>query len=160
MRDLVIRDARDGDAEQLIALIGVIWGEYPGVVLDVDREVPELRAIARAFRREGGRVWVAERAGALVGSVGFVRTAHPDGIELRKLYVAKAMRRQGLGARLCQLVEDAARGHGADYVELWSDTRFTEAHRLYERRGYVRGPQTRALHDLSRTIEYYYRKDL
>ena len=55
-------------------------------------------------------------------------------------------------------VEERARALGRTRVELWTDTRFIDAHRLYERLCYERGPETRALHDLSRTIEYFYRK--
>lgn len=160
LHDYVVRDGCDDDADQMIALIGAIWGEYPGVILDVDREVPELRAIASAFRGEGGHIWVVEAAGVIVGSVGFVPTGDSEGVELRKLYVALAARRQGLGTRLCRLVEDAGRARAARFVELWSDTRFTDAHRLYERCSYTRGLQTRALHDLSNTVELYYRKTL
>jgi putative acetyltransferase len=87
-------------------------------------------------------------------------TTVPQGMELRKLYVAQAARRRGLGGQLCDLVEAEARACGAVFIELWSDTRFTDAHRLYERRGYIRGAETRALHDLSQTIEYYFRKTL
>jgi putative acetyltransferase len=81
-------------------------------------------------------------------------------MDLRKLYVARAARRRGLGGHLCDLAEAQARTCGAVFIELWSDTRFTDAHRLYERRGYVRGAETRALYDLSQTIEFYFRKPL
>jgi hypothetical protein len=42
----VIRPGRDSDAAGFIALIGACWAEYPGCVLDVDGELPELRALA------------------------------------------------------------------------------------------------------------------
>ena len=152
-----LRDARDDDAPRLIELIGAIWDEYPGCVMDVDGEVPELWRIASAHAELGGEFWVAEREARIVGCVGWV-PAGECGVELRKLYVAASARRTGLGAALCERVERAA--GGADFVELWSDTRFEDAHRLYERRGYRRGPHTRELHDLSSTVEYYYRLDL
>jgi putative acetyltransferase len=57
-------------------------------------------------------------------------------------------------------VEHEARRTGARMVELWSDTRFTAAHRLYERLGYIRLPETRSLSDLSQTTEFHYRKQL
>lgn len=154
-----IREARDEDAEGLIALIGGVFAEYPGCVLDVDGESPELRAIATAFRGWGGRFWVAEDGGRVVGCVGFkTRSSGPAlQVELCKLYVAREARRRGLGGALCELVEAEARARGAELVELWSDTRFLDAHRLYESRGYVRGPETRPLHDLSNSIEFYFR---
>jgi len=55
-----IREARNSDADGLIRLVGTCWAEYPGCVLDVDAEVPELRAIASHFRDRGGRFWVVD----------------------------------------------------------------------------------------------------
>lgn len=156
-----VRAARDDDAAGLIALIGAVFDEYPGCILDVDGEMPELGRIASAFGELGGQFWVAESPGArIVGSVGWVPAADPSGIELRKLYVARSERESGLGSRLCERVEAAARERGARFIELWSDTRFETAHRFYERRGWVRGPTTRALHDRSATVEYYFAKKL
>jgi len=155
-----IRDARDEDAEGLIDLIGGVFDEYPGCVMDVDGEIPELRAIATAFREWGGHFWVAEVAGKIVGCVGWTPSKTDGGVELKKLYVGRAARRMGLGSRLCDLVDRAARSRSARFVDLWSDTRFTDAHRLYEKRGFRRGPNTRELHDKSDTVEYYFRRDL
>ncbi len=155
-----IRDARDDDGDGVIGLIGLCWSDYPGCVLDVDGELPELSTIASHFRALGGRFWVAEREGAIVGCVGVAPAEAADSFELCKLYVAHGDRRLGLGRELVRLVEDEAVAGGSRYVELWSDTRFTEAHRFYERLGYVRLPQIRTLDDLSNTVEYRYRKAL
>lgn len=160
MTDYRIRDARDTDAEGLIALIGGCWSEYPGCILDVDGENPELRQIATYFQRLGGWFWVAERQGQIVGSAGCTPTGNTLIWEFRKLYVAPSMRRRGLGSQLTRLVEDHARAKGAQVAEFWSDTRFTNAHRLYERLGYERGTGTRLLPDISRSYEYYFRKQL
>lgn len=162
--DFKLRRARDSDGPELIELIERVWDEYPGCVMDVDGEVPELRRIASAHAEWGGDFRVAEhfrgagRQGRIVGCVGW-RPAEPGrGLELHKLYVAAGARRSGLGSTLCSLVERAARG--LDFVQLWSDTRFEDAHRLYERRGYRRGPELRELHDLSGSVEHYYRLSL
>jgi putative acetyltransferase len=72
--------------------------------------------------------------------------------------VARDARRQGLGALLSGLLEDEALSLWKSFVDLWSDTRFQDVHRLYEHLGYVRGAQTRELHDVTNTIEFYYRK--
>ncbi|HJS87368.1 MAG TPA: hypothetical protein VJ779_18085 [Acetobacteraceae bacterium] len=70
----MIRFGVDADAEGFIALIGACWAEYPGCVLDVDAEAPELRALASHVRGKGGALWTAERAGQAVGMVGI----HPE----------------------------------------------------------------------------------
>lgn len=155
----MIRPVTDADSAALIRLIGAAWAEYPGCVLDVDGEEPWLRAPATAHAAQGGRMWVAEWAGQVVGCVG-LRPVAPDTVELKRLYVAAAARRRGLGQRLTGLVEAEARRRGAARVELWSDTRFTDAHRLYQRLGYERLSQTRALHDRSDTTELHFARRL
>jgi putative acetyltransferase len=159
VNEVSLRDALDADSEALIALIGGVFDEYPGCVMDVDGEMPELRAIGSHFRRLGGRFWVAERQGSIVGCIGLAPLAN-RGVQLHKLYMRADSRRRGIGGALCDLVESTARERGATYVELWSDTRFQTAHLVYERRGYVRGSETRELHDRSATVEYFFRKEL
>jgi putative acetyltransferase len=152
-----IRDARDEYGDQLIHLIASCYAEYPGCVLDVDGEAPELRAIASTHAGAGGRFWVAESDGQIIGSVGLL--PGEDGVvEMKKVYVAKDARRMGLGRRLVSLAEAEAMSRGARGIELWSDTRFDDAHRLYEQRGYVRDPKTRELHDASKSVEYFFRR--
>ena len=158
--DFTVRAARDDDAEGLIALIGACFAEYPGCVLDVDRESPDLRAIATAYRDRGGKFWVADREARIIASVGVVPASDPSGAELQKLYVAADSRRLRLATRLCILVEEEAQAMGAVFVDLWSDTRFDSAHRLYEKLGYTRGADTRELHDLSDSVEFYFRKEI
>ena len=46
-----LRPARDSDSAGVIALIGRVFAEYPGCVLDVEAEEPELRAPATHFDR-------------------------------------------------------------------------------------------------------------
>src|ERR1700733_14502841 len=62
-----IRPAEDADAEQLIALIGACWALYPGIRMDVDGEMPELRGLASYYADAGGALWVADDAGAVIG---------------------------------------------------------------------------------------------
>ena len=69
-----------------------------------------------------------------------------------------AARKTGLGQRLCVMVEDWVRERNGEEIELHTDTRFVEAHRLYERLGYERQPETRFLNDASKTEEFHYRK--
>ena len=130
MSDVVIRAARDTDAEGLIALIGAVYSEYPGCVLDVDNEEPDLREIAKAYREQNGRFWVALEEASLVGSVGVKPGSDATSLELKKLYVARRARRRGLGTRLLELAEAELSARGLTRMELWTDTRFEDAHRL------------------------------
>ena len=153
-----IRAARDGDGDALIALIETCWADYPGCILDVDGDSPELRTFASHYRAAGGRAWIAECSGRIVGSAA-VEPA-PDGAHIQTLYVDPALRRQGLASRLVALVEAHAVKSGARRIDLWTDTRFTAAHGFYESLGYERRPGTRRLDDASRSVEINYVKRL
>ncbi len=153
----MIREARDDDAAGIIALIAGCWAEYPGCLMDLDNEVPELRALATHYAKRGGRVWVAETQGAIVGSVGVAPLA--DGVwEIGKMYVDAARRGSGVAQALLAGAEDYAIGRGATGMYLGTDTRFTRARRFYVARGYARTGETRELHDISNSVEYGYAK--
>jgi ribosomal protein S18 acetylase RimI-like enzyme len=147
-----LRPGSDEDAAGFIQLISACWAEYPGCVMDVDAEVPELRALASYFAQAGGALWVAEADGAIVGMVG-VR----PGWEICKMYVAASHRGSGLADALLDRAEAFAREAGAERLELWSDTRFERAHAFYAKRGYVRGA-IRVLNDLSNSLEFHFAK--
>ena len=153
-----IRPVRDKDGPGVIALIAAAYADYPGCILDIDAECPDLRAPASGVKARGGAFWVAEKDGQVVGCVGY--RPKEDAVELIRLFVGHSARRQGLGARLVGLVEATARELGAARILLWTDTRFSDAHRLYERLGYGRGAMPRALNDISHTVEFHYRKAL
>lgn len=133
---ITLRAATDADSPAIIARIDACYRDYPGCILCVDEEEPQLKAVASHFAAAGGQVWVAERNGAILGSIAYA----PDGETawLKNLYVAREARGAGLARRLCALV-------------------FEAAHRLYEKLGFIRGPETRSLNDKSRTVEYFYR---
>lgn len=57
---------------------------------------------------------------------------------------------------LIDRITGAAGAAGARRLMLWTDTRFTQAHAFYEALGFVRAPGTRALDDISRSVEYRY----
>jgi predicted GNAT family N-acyltransferase/RimJ/RimL family protein N-acetyltransferase len=151
-----VRPATDGDSTALIGLLGDCFAEYPGCVLDVDREEPWLRTPATGY--VGGQLWVVTLDDTVVACIG--HKPHGETSELKNLYVAASARRGGLGARLTGMVEDVARAAGADRMRLWSDTRFLDAHRLYERLGYRRTGRSRELHDRSATVEFEFAKAL
>lgn len=158
LAELTLRAARDEDSAGIIDLITRVYGEYPGVLMDVDGEEPELRAPASAFEA----FWVAESAGEVVACVG-AKTRATEGrpvVELKKMYVSRALRGRGLGRRLIEQVEAYARERGATRVELWSDTRFETAHAVYEHVGYRRTGDVRELHDISDTSEFFFFREL
>jgi N-acetylglutamate synthase-like GNAT family acetyltransferase len=157
---LKLRFARDDDATAIIELIAAVWSEYPGKTLVAAADMPELLHPASAYGACDGRFWVMEAHGRIVGTVALQPSAEAGVVELQKLYVARDMRRNGLGGFLCHLVEREARRRGARAIELWSDIKLVDAHRRYESLGYIRGEALKTYDDTSGTVRYYYRKSL
>ncbi|MBW2459218.1 MAG: GNAT family N-acetyltransferase [Deltaproteobacteria bacterium] len=156
---ITIVSGRDDHGPGLMALIEPIFAEYEGVLFFLD-EMPELECAATTFQRDSGQFWCAFRGERLIGCCGYTPTADGGGVELKKLYVARDERRHKLGHVLTYRVEEAGRAGGKGFVELWSDVKFTAAHRFYEARGYQRDGRTRELHDKSDTVEFYFRLSL
>lgn len=152
------REVRDADADDLAALVGAAYAEYPGCVLDLPGVDADLTAPASAAARTGGRWWVVIRDERAVATIGAGPRREDGSVELKRLYLDASLRGQGLATRLVRSIEAHAAGLGATQVELWSDTRFTPAHHRYQRLGYTRATETRQLHDPSDTTEYRFHK--
>ena len=156
---MLLRAGRDSDADGFIALIGRCWADYPGCVLEMEHEEQELFALESYCAARGGKLWTAEDAGGVVGMAAILPAG--DGVwELKKFYVHPGHHGSGLAHRLLDVVEGHAAVSGAARLRLWSDTRFTRAHRFYEKRSWVREGPIRALDDRSRTLEFAYGKPL
>ncbi len=158
--DITIREATDDDYLDLVEVVMSCFAEYTNCVMDIDGEIPELRRIASYFEENDGKFWVAERDGRVIACIGVSPSGDAGGVELRKLYVHRSGRRVGLASVLASLVDEEANKRGAAFIDLWSDTRFDKAHAFYTQLGFERGSRTRDLNDLSKSVEFYFRKDL
>jgi putative acetyltransferase len=131
---MTIRPATNADAEVVRALVFEVLEEY-GLKPDPDGIDADLRDIEARYVAPGGMFDVAEDEGRIVGSVGLCRKA--DGVcELRKMYLARSARGQGLGKGLLEHALDRARALGFRRVELETAGVLVEAIRLYTRRGF------------------------
>jgi len=153
----VIRPGRDDDSSALIALIRRCWADYPGCTLDVEQDAPELLAPAAYYAAQGGALWTAEDAGAVVGMIAAV-PRDAGAWEVCRVYVHPDCHGAGLAHRLLDAAEAHALRAGATRLHLWSDVRFDRAHRFYEKRSYVRAGPIRALDDDPSVLEFGYAK--
>jgi GNAT superfamily N-acetyltransferase len=149
---LIIRPAGSADAPGVVDLIGRVYAEY-GFVYDPEVEVPDLFRFDRHYAAPGGAFYVVYEAGVVVGSVGVERL--DDGsAELHRLYLDARLRGRGTGRALVEAALEWCRAQSILRMILWSDTRFDQAHRLYERMGFRRTGERVLPEDLNQTREY------
>ena len=101
-------------------------------------------ALAQAARAQSepgvevGRVWMAEQAGRMVGSIAMIRgVERPDEAQLRWFLLEPECRGFGLGRRLIADALAFARDQGWTKIHLWTFADLDAAIALYRRHGFV-----------------------
>jgi putative acetyltransferase len=156
MNTVQLRPTVPADVPGILALISEVYAEYD-CILDAENEEQHLLEPGAYFRGHGGEFWVVEAEGSILATVAVI--LHEDAGELKTLYVHPSLRRQGWGRKLTTLAIDYARARGKRKMILWSDTRFTDAHRLYRGMGF-REMGRRDLHDSNNSIEYGFETEI
>ncbi|WP_132900513.1 MULTISPECIES: GNAT family N-acetyltransferase [unclassified Streptomyces] len=140
MSDLDIRRATADDLAEIVALLA----DDP---LGAQRESPDdLTPYRAAFRRladdPNQHMMVAVRAERVVGTLqltvipGLSRRGSTRSV-IEGVRIHADERGSGLGTRLIQWAVDESRRQGCQLVQLTSDVSRTDAHRFYERLGFV-----------------------
>jgi GNAT superfamily N-acetyltransferase len=102
-------------------------------------------------------VAVEETTRDVIGTVGGTQR---DGVaELRRLYLREPARGRGIGRALLERFLGWAESRGCERAIIWSDKRFTDAHRLYGRFGFQVMAE-RVCDDPDKSPEFGYRLEL
>ncbi len=122
---MTVRRAVANDSPAAAAIVRAVFEEF-GFTWDEQGYHADLRDVEAFYVA----FFVAELEGRIVGTAGL-----SDRGSLERLYVLPEARGSGAGSALFTAVAEEARRHGHGQLEIWSDKRFTDAHRLYERHG-------------------------
>jgi putative acetyltransferase len=121
-------DPRQADVRRIIAESGAyLQALYPSEsnhLVDVD-----------ALAAPDAVFLVARRKGELLGSIAF-RIIAPGHAEIKRMFVRSEARGNGVGRRLLEALEDAARQRNVDRISLETGIKQPEAIGLYRAAGY------------------------
>lgn len=120
-----VRRALAQDSPAVTTVVRAVYDEF-GFTWEEEGYHADLHDVEASY----AAFYVAEANGRIVGAAGL--TGHGS---LERLYVLPEARGSGAGSALLTAVADEARRNGHARLEIWSDKRFTDAHRLYERHG-------------------------
>jgi GNAT superfamily N-acetyltransferase len=167
---LLIRPADNRDSVGVVNVIRAVFDEY-SFTWEEGGYHADLYDIDSFYTAKGHTFYVAESDGRIVGTIalerfdlikgplgelatlcGFVRVQGCD-CSLERMYVHPEARKQGIGGALIRQVVSTATAEGRRALELWSDKRFADAHRLYGRFG-ARVVGERICHDPDQSPEW------
>jgi putative acetyltransferase len=148
---VTIRLADNRDIVGIERVIRAVYEEYE-FTWDAEGYHMDLYDIEEHYLGRGHPFYVAETYGRIVGTAALttfaripgevgtltsgskVRIAGTD-CSLERLYVDPDERRMGIGSALLATVVAEAKSRGATAMEIWSDKKLKDAHRLYEKNG-------------------------
>jgi GNAT superfamily N-acetyltransferase len=137
---LILRDATADDLPVIIALLA---DDKLGSTREDPQDLaPYLAAFAELEADRNQRLIVAERGAEIVGTfqLSFIPGVSQRGLKramIESVRVAAAERGSGLGTQMMRWAIDEARQAGCGQVQLTSNAERSDAHRFYERLGFV-----------------------
>lgn len=158
-QSFILRPAQPPDLPVISDIISSVFDEYGWTFVEID-ELPDLvffeshyadpnRAVLLALTNEDDHV---------IGSIALKNGGR--GPYLSRVYLRAEYRGFGLGKWMTSHVLEMAKSRGFNSAHLWTDTRFLDAHRMYERLGFRMTGELRSLHDVNRSFEFKMEVDL
>jgi DNA-binding MarR family transcriptional regulator/GNAT superfamily N-acetyltransferase len=135
---LVLRPHRIGELGWLVHRQGLLYHQQYGWTVEFEALIAGLyRDFELAPPNPPKALWIAERNGAVVGSVYVVPSdGRPGTAQLRMLYVEPEARGLGIGRLLVEQCLSFGREHGYKRMRLWTQSILVPARKIYASLGF------------------------
>jgi GNAT superfamily N-acetyltransferase len=133
-------DLRPGDIGSIVKMHGEVYAAEYGFDTTFEAYVAGPLARYALAPSDGDRLWVADRDGAVVGSVAIIEDSKDEG-QLRWFLVGPSERGKGLGTRLLNEAVAFARDRGFGSVFLWTVQQLEAAAKLYRDAGFEKAEE-------------------
>lgn len=134
---VMLRDPRPGDLGFVLHRQATLYAQeydwdwtFEALAADI------LAKFIANFDAAREQAWIAERGGAIVGSVFLMQGDKPGVAKLRMLYVDPSARGLGIGSQLVEACIARAREIGYSRMTLWTNDILTAARRIYQAAGF------------------------
>ena len=143
MTDLCIREAQEHDIPSIVALLAADALGGHGDTTAPDALPDYVAAFRQIAASPNDTLYVAELDGAVVGTfqttmITSLLARGSKSLTIEAVHTSAEMRGKGIGAAMMRFAIEQARGAGARLVQLSSNNARSDAHRFYERLGFVR----------------------
>jgi GNAT superfamily N-acetyltransferase len=143
MTELLIREAREDDVASIVALFAADTLGAHGDTTAPDALPDYISAFRRIAASPNDTLYVAQLGGAVVGTFQTTMITSMIGrggksLKVEAVHTSSVMRGKGIGAAMMRFAIEQARDAGARSVQLTSNNARADAHRFYERLGFVK----------------------
>lgn len=129
-----IRQAKNPDLQYIIEIIKEHYADF-GDTFNLEKFDKDLQDIEQSYFQKNGYFWLAQAESNIVGTIA-LKPVQEGVAELKRFYVRKKFRRQGIGKQLLNACLDYARGKGLKKIILWTDIRYKQAQSFYLKNGF------------------------
>lgn len=155
--DIVLRhEIRPGDIDNIVHLHGLLFAKEHGFGGTFEAQVAaSLADFSPSFKPDKERLWIAERDGQIIGSVGIIESSQLQA-RLRWLLVDSANRGLGLGKALLNEAIDFCKQCGYESISLETFSELVTAGQLYKSAGFkITDEKTKTLFGKTVTDQRY-----
>ncbi len=129
-----IRIAKNSDLSEVIDIIKDHYADFNDS-FNLEKFDSDLKDIEQSYFAKNGYFWIAEDNNKVVGIIAITPINDKTG-EIKRFYVRKKFRRQGIGKQLLNVCLEYAQKQGFQKIILWTDIRYKEAQAFYLKNGF------------------------